>query len=78
MKTAISIPDPIFKSAEQTAKRLGLSRSQLFTRAVTAFVEEHSPQEITRALDRVYAGEPSALEKGWKVLQGKALKRAVW
>ncbi len=34
MKTAISIPDEVFRQAEQAAKRLGVSRSEFFTRAV--------------------------------------------
>jgi metal-responsive CopG/Arc/MetJ family transcriptional regulator len=29
MKTAISIPDPLFEATEQLARRLGKSRSQL-------------------------------------------------
>jgi hypothetical protein len=33
LKTAISIPDQVFRRAEAAAKRLGLSRSELFTRA---------------------------------------------
>ncbi|MEM6753148.1 MAG: ChpI protein, partial [Cyanobacteria bacterium P01_C01_bin.38] len=33
MKTAISIPDPLFEAAEQFAKRLGLSRSELYAMA---------------------------------------------
>jgi hypothetical protein len=34
MKTAISIPDPLFAAAEQFAHDNGLSRSELFARAV--------------------------------------------
>jgi hypothetical protein len=33
MKTAISIPDPVFEAAEMFARRTGMSRSQLFTAA---------------------------------------------
>ena len=43
MKTAISIPDPIFQAAEEAAARLSMSRSQLYTKAVAAFVEIHAP-----------------------------------
>lgn len=32
MKTAISIPDPIFEAAEGFARRLGMSRSELYAR----------------------------------------------
>jgi len=37
MKTAISIPDPIFQSAEIMAHHLAISRSELFTRAISEF-----------------------------------------
>ena len=34
MKTAISIPDEVFRSAERLAQRLGVSRSELYAKAV--------------------------------------------
>ncbi|MEK6716162.1 MAG: ribbon-helix-helix protein, CopG family, partial [candidate division NC10 bacterium] len=36
MKTAISIPDPLFRECEKLARDLGISRSQLFSRALAA------------------------------------------
>ncbi|MEK7329802.1 MAG: ribbon-helix-helix protein, CopG family, partial [Candidatus Eisenbacteria bacterium] len=33
MKTAISLPDSLFRSGDALAKRLGVSRSELFARA---------------------------------------------
>jgi metal-responsive CopG/Arc/MetJ family transcriptional regulator len=36
MKTAVSMPDSIFEAAEALAKRLRMSRSQLYTKAVQA------------------------------------------
>lgn len=54
MKTAISIPDDVFERAERTAARLGWSRSQLYTRAVAAFlVADGSDDPVTGALDRL-------------------------
>jgi metal-responsive CopG/Arc/MetJ family transcriptional regulator len=38
MKTAISIPDQVFKSAEVLASRLGISRSELYAKAIEAYV----------------------------------------
>jgi hypothetical protein len=34
MKTAISIPDAIFEQAEELAQKQGLSRSELYTKAI--------------------------------------------
>lgn len=34
MKTAISLPDSVFEEAEALAQQLGLSRSELYTKAL--------------------------------------------
>ena len=39
MKTAISIPDEIFLAAEQLAKRIGSSRSELYATALAAYLK---------------------------------------
>ncbi len=53
MKTAISIPDEIFKRAERLARRLGISRSQLYAHAVDEHVKKRRPESITEAMNRV-------------------------
>jgi metal-responsive CopG/Arc/MetJ family transcriptional regulator len=53
MKTAISIPDEVFKRAERLAKRKRKSRSQLYSDAVREYVNRHSEDEITEAMNRV-------------------------
>ena len=62
MKTAISIPDEVFREAELTARRLGMSRSELFAKAVAAFVEIHRGRNITAALDKVYGEHGQGLD----------------
>ncbi|MFO8009655.1 MAG: hypothetical protein R6U89_02470 [Dehalococcoidia bacterium] len=57
MKTAISIPDPVFKAAEQLAKRLGKSRSSLYTEAISSYVYEHQNEGITEKLNEIYSKE---------------------
>jgi hypothetical protein len=54
MKTAISIPDDVFEQAEQAAKRLGLSRSELFTRAVKAFLATRLERNITSSYNAAF------------------------
>ncbi|MGH9324860.1 MAG: hypothetical protein ACRD3V_33880 [Vicinamibacteria bacterium] len=53
MKTAISIPDGIFKKAERLARRLRKSRSQLYSEAVAEYVQRHDPDAITEQMNRV-------------------------
>jgi predicted transcriptional regulator len=53
VKTAISIPDDVFRAAEETAHRLGLSRSELYAKAVAEFVRSQDKSWISETLDRV-------------------------
>ena len=57
MKTAISIPDPLFQSAEALASRMGLSRDELFVRAMENFIQFHDPSDLKARLNAVYAVE---------------------
>lgn len=79
MKTAISIPDPIFRTAEGLAKRLGLSRSELYVRAISSYVETHKNQKVTNLLNEVYADAGNqGLEEGFKRVQMKSIDKEVW
>jgi metal-responsive CopG/Arc/MetJ family transcriptional regulator len=78
VKTAISIPDPIFEAAEDLAKKMGISRSELYARAVDGFVQTRRGEEIIAALDRLYAEEPSELDPVLAQLQFNALRREDW
>ena len=75
MKTAVSIPDPLFASAETLAERLGLSRSALYAQALYAFLADQRLGAITRRLNAVYARDAavSALDPALQRLQRQAL-----
>lgn len=53
MKTAVSIPDEVFKKVERLAKRGRRSRSEVFTAALREYVARHSPDEVTEAMNKV-------------------------
>jgi metal-responsive CopG/Arc/MetJ family transcriptional regulator len=55
VKTAISIPDNLFEAAERVARRLRISRSELYQRAVARYLEQQSGDVVREALDTVYA-----------------------
>jgi len=77
MKTAISLPDPVFRSAEQLANRLGISRSELYCRALKDLLARHDQSAITEQLDAVY-GVPennSGLDPALAAMQSRTLKR---
>jgi metal-responsive CopG/Arc/MetJ family transcriptional regulator len=55
MKTAISIPDKIFEEAEHLARRMNKSRSQLFSNAIEEYVDRHSPNHETEAINNAWS-----------------------
>ena len=54
MKTAVSIPDVLYAEAEETAKTLDIPRSQLFSRALEEYIQNHRESVITERLNSVY------------------------
>ena len=78
MKTAISIPDPIFQSAEKLADRLGITRSELYAKAVSSFVKEYREHGITEKLNAVYGELESELEADYYALQYNSLQEEEW
>ena len=55
MKVAVSVPDLLFRDAEAISRRLRVPRSQLYSRALEAFVRQHSGEDVTARLDAVIA-----------------------
>lgn len=78
MKTAISIPDKLFESAEQFARRQGMSRSELYATALRCYLQEHRNEGITERLDEVYGTEDGALDPAIARLQTRSLPRDDW
>ena len=78
MKTAVSIPDRLFKAADRIAKRLGMSRSELYARAIERFVSEQSEAEITKTLNEVYGDDPGSVDPVLMSMQLTAMKREPW
>ena len=60
MKTAISIPDEVYKVAERLARRSKKTRSRLFSDALREYVARHAPDEVTEAMNKACAatGQP--------------------
>jgi metal-responsive CopG/Arc/MetJ family transcriptional regulator len=55
VKTAISLDESLFREAEDWAEKLGLSRSQLYARAVEEYVRRHENEELLRRLNEAHA-----------------------
>jgi hypothetical protein len=78
MKTAISLPDPIFKAGERHASRFRLSRSELYASALKEYLARHSDEAVTETLNRVYSAEPSKLDPALRALQLRTLAAESW
>jgi metal-responsive CopG/Arc/MetJ family transcriptional regulator len=51
VKTAISLPDSVFAEAEALAQQLGLSRSELYSKALQADLSKYNRQQILSKLN---------------------------
>ncbi len=63
MKTAISIPDDLFREVNEIARKNNYSRSQVFCIAVKEYLDKFRAQEMLDALNKAYTEEPSSEEK---------------
>ncbi|MEO7274429.1 MAG: hypothetical protein ABIX28_23795 [Vicinamibacterales bacterium] len=76
MKTAISLSDDLFRSAERFAKRARKSRSRLYAEALTEYLARHAPDEVTEDMNRVVdelgalAPDPFVSRASVRVLEG--------
>jgi metal-responsive CopG/Arc/MetJ family transcriptional regulator len=78
MKVAVSIPDSIFRDAERLSRRLRLRRSQLYSRALEAYVRQHSSEEITLRMNAAVARLGRKLDPGWGNPGLEVLRRERW
>ena len=78
MKTAISLPDPLFRSSDALAKRLGVSRSELYARALAEYLAKHRSDQITQRLNAVLASEDTRLDPALDAAQARAIPHETW
>lgn len=64
MKTAVSIPDDLFREADELARRLGKSRSEVYRDALSDYLGRRGPGAVTRSLDAL-ADELEAEDSGF-------------
>lgn len=72
MKTAISVPDEVFREVDRVARERHSSRSEVVVTAVKEYLERRKSNELLSALNQVYGTGETAEE--YKVRE-KAKKR---
>jgi metal-responsive CopG/Arc/MetJ family transcriptional regulator len=55
VKTAISLPDDVFRAVDAQAKRLKVSRSELFARAAVRLLATLEDERVTASYDEGFA-----------------------
>jgi len=78
MKTAISIPDDVFESADELAEQMGVSRSHLYATAVAEYVAKYRASDVTATLNEVYAEEPSGVGRALRTAQARSVGSSGW
>ncbi len=78
MKTAISVPDDIFRRAEAAARRLRLSRSKLYTTAIAEFLDSQKAGVVTDRLNEIYTRQPAKLGEALHRAQLKTIEKDSW
>lgn len=78
MKTAISIPNDVFETAESLAKRLKKSRSQIYSEAVAEYVARHDASAITERINAVCADVDTHPDPFAKAAARRTLSRTEW
>ena len=78
MKTAISLPDDVYQSAERHATRTKKSRSQLYAEALCEYLARHAPDDVTEDMNTVVeqlgssARDPFVASAARRTLKGVA------
>ena len=78
MKTAVSIPDPLFKKSEKLARKLKLSRSALYARALEEFLKQRDEQAMIDRINKVCDEVDTSIHPAWLRAQVAALPREEW
>lgn len=78
MKVAVSIPDRVFAEAERLAAHLKTSRSELYARALAAYVGTRAQDRVTEQMDAVVDSVGAEPDPFSRAAARRALHRSEW
>lgn len=79
MKTAVSIPDPLFEAAERLARRRGLRRSQLYAEALQRLVvDQVSDDDLIAQVNQTLADLDEPTDGFAEAAARKSMARLEW
>ena len=78
MKTAISLPEKIYREAERFARRVRKTRSRLYAEAIAEYLARHAPNGVTEAMNQVCDRIGSSVDKFQTKAARNLLAREQW
>jgi metal-responsive CopG/Arc/MetJ family transcriptional regulator len=78
MKTAVSVPDDVFRAAERQARRTRKSRSQLYAEALSEYLARHGSDEVTDAMNGVVDQLKEPIDRFVSTAARRVLERSEW
>lgn len=78
MKTAISIPDDTFERAELLAKRLRVTRSELYQNAIEHYLKVHEDEALTANFNKLYGSRDVCTDVALRTAARRAFDRSEW
>jgi metal-responsive CopG/Arc/MetJ family transcriptional regulator len=78
MRTAISIPDSLFKAAEKLARQRKISRSELYSQALSEFLSKHDRERIKAQIAQIAAEVDTSLDPALIHSQARVLSKDRW
>jgi len=78
MKIAISVPDNVFKAGEHLARQLRMSRSELYSDALEAYLSSRGADAVTAKLNAIYSSESSGVDAALTAAQFRSLPNETW
>jgi metal-responsive CopG/Arc/MetJ family transcriptional regulator len=78
METVVTISEEVFQQAEELAAALGVSRNELYAKAIEYFIHQQRHENITQQLNEVYAESNSDIDAVIERLQAVSLPVERW
>jgi metal-responsive CopG/Arc/MetJ family transcriptional regulator len=78
VKIAVSLPDELFRMADAAARRLGISRSELYAKAISEFLKGQQENSITERLNDLYSRRTAKVDSGLQRAQLESLRKDAW
>jgi len=78
LKTAISIPEDLYRDAENAAKRLGMTRSRLYSEAVADYLNRYRQEDVKARLNEVHASARTCVDPVLAAMQLASLPKEEW